>query len=82
MNHVYSLYIKPDDAEPWLTVDERDVARTPTGKPATIDIRYMGDEGEVLLRFRPLSPVSYKAYLIAMRSDYVDGYLAKHARSL
>lgn len=78
----YQLFILPTDEAPWLTVPESAVSMVPGGRPETLDIPYEGPMGYVLLRFRPKAPGSYVCYLIAMMTDYTDGYLNRYSRSL
>lgn len=79
----YHLYIAPNDEAPYRVIPESAVSQVPTGRPETIDIRDEDSNiGSVILRFRPMSPTSYKCYLIAMLSEYHDGWLNRFSRSL
>lgn len=78
----YQLYVNPNDESPYLTVPESAVSYVPTGKPETIDITSSGEWGSLILRFRPLSPTSHKAYLVAMEGDFYDGFVSRYSRSL
>lgn len=81
MTREYELFIAPSDEAPYRVVPEAAVSQVP-GRPETIDIRDETDMGSVILRFRAVSPTSYRCYLIAMLSEYTDGYLSRYSRSL
>lgn len=77
----YDLYVNPNDDTPYMSVPQSS-GTTPLGPGATIDIRSEGPWGEVILRFRRISPTSHRCYLVAMSSDFTDGWLSKYSRSL
>lgn len=83
MNKEYELFIRPSDAEPYMRVDAVEISRPLSGQePKTIDVVDRGPWGEVILRFRPTAPRSLKCYLIAMSSEFNDGFLSRFSRSL